>query len=358
MEELIESQKSSLGISDFLKAAKAYTQNVFPDLDLNNFFSSTISGKIDSNIFLSAINKILGNEIKTAINLMISVLIVIVIHSIFKSIIEGLENNSSSKIAFFVQYLIIITLVTNTFLSILDITKESINNIVDFMNLLIPLLLTLILTTGAITTTSIVEPLLIFIVSFIGNFIKNVIIPILLVSITLCIISNISNKIQIDRLSKFLKSSIVWILGIILTIFSCMLSIEGTLGSSVDGMTGKTAKAAVSNFIPIVGKVLGDTVDSVIGCSNILKNSVGIIGIVIILGIVITPLIKLTIVFISFHLTSAICEIVGDEKIVKLISQIADSYKILIAILLSVSVMFIVGITLVIKITNSTLMYR
>ena len=177
-----------------------------------------------------------------------------------------------------------------------------------------------------------IEPLLIFAVSFIGNFINNVIIPMLLISITLCIISNLSNKIQIDRLSKFFKSSIVWSLGVILTIFSCMLSIEGTLGSSVDGMTGKTAKAVVSNFIPIVGKVLGDTVDSVIGCSNILKNSVGVIGIIIILGIVLLPMIKLIVIFISFHLTSAVCEIVGDEKIVKLISQVSDSYKVLIAI--------------------------
>ena len=82
------------------------------------------------------------------------------------------------------------------------------------------------------------------------------------------------------------------------------------------------------------------------------------IGIIIILGIVLLPMIKLIVIFISFHLTSAVCEIVGDEKIVKLISQVSDSYKVLIAILLSVSVMFIIGITLVIKITNSTLMYR
>ena len=358
MEELIENQKSVLGITDFLDAAKNYTKNVFPDIDLNNLLSSTIKGDVDTNIFMSAINRILGNEIRIAINLMVSVLVVIIIHSIFKSIIEGLENNSSSKIAFFVQYLIIVILVTNTFISILEITREAINTIVEFMNLLIPLLSTLILTTGVITTTTMIEPLLIFAVSFIGNFINNVIIPMLLISITLCIISNLSNKIQIDRLSKFFKSSIVWSLGVILTIFSCMLSIEGTLGSSVDGMTGKTAKAVVSNFIPIVGKVLGDTVDSVIGCSNILKNSVGVIGIIIILGIVLLPMIKLIVIFISFHLTSAVCEIVGDEKIVKLISQVSDSYKVLIAILLSVSVMFIIGITLVIKITNSTLMYR
>lgn len=359
MEDLITSQKATLGIQDFLNSAKNYTLDVFPEINLDNFFNTAIyNGKVDASIMLPGITRIINNEIKFAVSLMINVLVVIIIHSIFKSIIEGLENNSSSKIAYFAQYLIIVTLIINTFLSILKITKAAITDIISFMNLLIPLMTTLILTTGCITTTSIIQPLLIFLVSFMGNFINNVIIPILLISITLCIVSNISNKIQIDRLSKFLKSSIIWILGIILTIFSCLLSIEGTLGSSVDGLTGKTAKAAVSNFIPIVGKVLGDTVDSVIGCSNVLKNSVGIIGILIIAGIVLLPLIKLIVVFVSFYLTSAICEIVGDEKIVKLITQISDSYKILIAILLSVSVMFIIGITLVMKITNTALMYR
>ena len=66
----------------------------------------------------------------------------------------------------------------------------------------------------------------------------------LLISITFGIVSNISDTIQISKLSKFMQSSIVWILGIILTIFVCTLSIEGTLSSSVDGMTAKTAKAA------------------------------------------------------------------------------------------------------------------
>lgn len=289
---------------------------------------------------------------------MITVLIVIIIHSIFKAIVENLGNNATAKIIYFIQYLIIVTLITDSFASVVDITRDSIDEIISFMNLLIPLLSTLMLTTGCITTTGIIQPAILFMISFIGNFISNFIIPMLLISITLGIVSNISDKIQISRLSKFLKSSIVWILGIVLTVFVCSLSIEGTLSSSVDGMTAKTAKAAVSNFIPVVGKILGDSVDSIIGCANILKNAVGVIGVIIVFGIVVVPILKLGILWISFYVLSGVCEIVADEKIVKLIGQISDSYKILLAILFSVSVMFIIGITIVLKITNSALMYR
>ena len=144
----------------------------------------------------------------------------------------------------------------------------------------------------------------------------------------------------------------MWILGIVLTVFVCTLSIEGTLSSSVDGLTSKTAKAAVSTFIPIVGKVMGDTVDTVIGCANLLKNAVGVVGVIILFGIVVIPIIKVTVMWALIRLLAAVCETVADEKIVKLFDSIADSYKLLFGILISVSVMFIVGITIVLRITN------
>ena len=358
MEEFINSQKNILGIADFLQNASQYTQETFPDLDMDNLFNHAISGSIPTNFWTSHFFQFAGQEISLAIKLMVTVLVVIIIHSIFKAIVENLGNHSSSKMIYFIQYLVIVTLVTDSLVSVIALTRNAIQEIVDFMNLLIPLLSTLMLTTGCITSTGIIQPILLFMISFIGNFISHFIIPILLISITLGIISNVSDKIQINRLSQFLKSSIVWILGIVLTIFVCSLSIEGTLSSSVDGMTAKTAKAAVSNFIPVVGKILGDSVDSIIGCGNILKNAVGVIGLVILSGIVILPILKLGVLWISFYVLSGVCEIVAEEKIVKLIAQIADSYKILLAILFSVSLMFMIGITLVLKITNSSLMYR
>lgn len=274
---------------------------------MQNLFSSSISGNLGNVFDLKNILKIFLSEMSTSINLIVSIFIVIIIHSIFKAIVQGLGNSTSSKVVYFVQYLIIVTIIINSFISILEMTQNSISDIINFMNLLIPLLMTLMLTTGTLVTTSVTQPILIFMINFIGNFINLFIIPLVLVAMTISIISNISDKIQINKLSKFLKSSVIWILGIILTVFSCVLSIEGTLSSSVDGLTGKTAKAAVSSFIPIVGKILGDTVDSVIGCGNILKNSVGIIGVIIISCIVLVPMVKILILWFSFKMTAAVC---------------------------------------------------
>ena len=120
----------------------------------------------------------------------------------------------------------------------------------------------------------------------------------------------------------------------------------------------KTAKAAVSSVIPVVGKILGDVVDSVLGCGVILKNAVGIIGVIIIIGICILPIIKIGTLSIIYSLASAIVEPIADGKIVKLLDEMSGVFKILLAILCTLSVLLIIGVTLVIKISNSGMMYR
>ncbi len=357
-EEILSSQQDSLNISSFIKEAQKYTTDTFEDLDLGNLFSSAITGNVDNEMLLKAFSKIIGKEVVSCINVLGSIIIIIVIHSILKSISEGLENKSISQITYYVQYILIVTLIMKNFADILTMVRTSIDSLVGFMNSLVPLLITLMLTTGNIASAGITEPIILFIITFIGNFITTVLIPFILIANVLGIVSKVSPRVQVDKLSKFFNSSVVWILGIVLTIFVGVLSVEGSLSSTVDGITAKTAKAAVTNFIPVVGKILGDAVDTVIGCSNVLKNAVGIVGVIVIVCICIGPIIKLAVLMALYYLAGAICQPIADEKIVKLLDQMGDTFKMLLAIMCSVSVMLIVGTTLVIKITNSGLMYR
>ena len=165
-------------------------------------------------------------------------------------------------------------------------------------------------------------------------------------------------KVQIAKITKFFKSSITWFLGIILTIFVGVLSLEGSLSSSIDGITAKTAKAAVSSIIPVVGKILGDAVDSVLGCGVILKNALGVVGVIVIIGICIMPVIKLGVLTIIYNLAAGIIEPVSDEKIVKLLEEMGGTFKLLLAIICTLSAMLIIGVTLVVKISNSGMMYK
>lgn len=357
-DEVINSQMDSFNISNFIDEANKYSNDILKDIDIQELLNNAIKGELDTNQLLKNIFPLLGTEIKEALKVMGSILIIVLIHSVLKSISDNLNNKSVAQITYYVQYILIATVIMTNFSSIITLTKEAVGNMISFIQLLFPLLMTLMLASGSVVSVNLVHPIILFIINLISNIFQSIIIPIILVGTALAIVSKISDRIQIDKLSKFLKSSSVWAIGILLTIFVGVLSIEGTLGSSVDGITAKTAKAAVSSFIPVVGKVLGDAVDTVIGCSAILKNAIGIVGVIVVIAICITPILKLAIITIIYHLTAALCEPIADSKIVSLITQMADTFKILLAILCSISVMLIIGITLVINISNTGLMYR
>lgn len=357
-EEIIDSQMDAFNISNFIDEANKYSNEVLKDINIKNLLNNAIKGELNANELLKKCFPLLGIEIKEALKVMGNVLIIVLIHSILKSVSDNLNNKSVAQITYYVQYILIATVIMSNFSSIITLTKEAVANMISFIQLLFPLLMTLMLASGSVVSVNLVQPIILFIINLISNIFQTIIIPIILVSTALSIISRISDRIQINKLSKFLKSSSIWIIGILLTIFVGVLSIEGTLGSSVDGITAKTAKAAISSFIPVVGKVLGDAVDTVIGCSAILKNAIGIIGVIVVISICIVPILKLAVITIIYHLTSALCEPIADSKIVGLIAQMADTFKILLAILCSISVMLIIGITLVINISNTGLMYR
>ncbi len=249
---ILEEQQSTFGIRDFLKEAENYSPDFVKDLDISNIFNSALTGKIDNSNILKKILNLAGVQVIDTLKILINILLIVLIHSILKSITDGLENGEVSKIVYYVQYVLIVTIIMANFTDILKSVEETIENLVGFSGSLVPLLVTLMTYTGSITTTAVIEPILLFMIEFITNMIKTLVIPIISIITVLIIISKITDKVQISKLGNFLKSSVVWALGIILTIFVGVASLEGSLTSSVDGVTAKTAKAAVSSLIPIV----------------------------------------------------------------------------------------------------------
>lgn len=251
---ILEEQQENFGIRDFLKESENYAPDFLKDLDITNIFNNAIKGKIDNKNILKKILNLAGSQIKSTLIILINILVIVLIHSVLKSITDSLENSDISKIIYYVQYIMIITIIMANFSDIIKSVSETIENLVGFSQNLIPLLITLLTYTGNITTTAIIEPILLFLIEFIANIIKTLIIPIVSIITVLIITSKITDRIQISKLAGFMKSSIIWFLGVILTLFVGVVSLEGSLSASIDGVTSKTAKAAVSSLIPVVRK--------------------------------------------------------------------------------------------------------
>ena len=232
--ETIQSQQEEFGISDFIKGAQEYSGEFFEGIDINDILQNAIKGEVDNSTIFNRILNLLGKEFIESLKGIGSILVIILVHSLLKSISESLENDNIAKLIYYVQYILIVTIVLTNFSDIIKMVQETCTNLVGFMNMLVPLLISLMLYTGSITTSSIIEPIILFMINFIGNLIQTIIIPLVLIFASLIILSKLTDKIQIDKLSKFLKSGITWVLSITLTIFVGVISLEGTLSSSVD----------------------------------------------------------------------------------------------------------------------------
>lgn len=357
-EQIINDELDTLNISSFVTEGEKYTKEVFPEINVKELINKSITGEVDNSTLYKGVFKILGKELVKNITVIGSILGIIIIHSILKSIGENLGNESVSKIAYFVEYILIITIILGNFSNIIIEVQNTISNLIGFVNTLVPILIALIMATGQISSATILQPLLIFAIVFIGNIINILVLPIITVSMVLSISSNLSDKIQIGNLAKFFKSSVTWFLTLVITIFVGALSLEGTLTSSVDGITIKGIKTATSTFVPVVGKALGDSVDTVLGATSVIKNSIGFVGIIIIIGICILPIIRLSILSAMYSLLGAVSEPLADKKIVNVINQISGVFKILLGVMFFVAVLLIIGIALTLKISNASLMYR
>lgn len=128
--EAIDKQKESLGISSFINESKKYTQNIYSDLNMNEIFKSAVSGKIDNSTIIKKITNLFGKEVKEAIKILGSIIGIIVIHSILKSINDGLENKGIIQITYYVQYILIVTLIMSNFTNIINTVKDAIQDLV------------------------------------------------------------------------------------------------------------------------------------------------------------------------------------------------------------------------------------
>lgn len=233
-EETMQEQQKDFGIEDFLKNSEEYTGEFFQDIDIKDILNDAIQGEVDNSTFANRMLNLLGSEVVTSFKAIGSILVIIVIHSILKAISESLENDGISKMIYYVQYILIITIILANFSDIIKMVQDTTTNLVAFMNMLVPLLITMMMSTGSIVTSGVIEPIILFTINFIGNMIQDILIPFLMIFTALVILSKLSEQIKIDKLSKFFQSGMVWFLGIVLTVFVGVVSLEGTMASSVD----------------------------------------------------------------------------------------------------------------------------
>lgn len=310
-----------------------------------------------SDIFFGLIRYILHELIVNG-KLLGTIIILTIFAMILENIQSSFENSTISKIAFSITFLVLMILAINSFYVAINFAKGAIQSMMDFMLALVPLLLTLLASMGNITSVALFHPLIIFMVNISGTMIYYVIFPLIFFSTVLNLVSMLSDRYKLTRLATLLKQTGVWVLGAFLTIFLGILSVQGATTSISDGLTVRTAKYVTGNFVPVVGKMFSDAADTVVGASLLLKNGIGIVGVVILLFIAAFPALKIIAISLIYQVSAAVLQPLGNNPIISTLSMIGNSLLLIFAALATVCLMFFLSVTIIVTAANLSIMIR
>lgn len=331
---LPESQKGSL--YDFIKGDKKFSLNEWGKGVLKFAFQEFVAN-----------GKLLGS------------LIMLTIFSMFlQSLQNAFEKSSISKVAYSIVYMVLVIIALNSFHIAISYTNEAIGSMTSFVLALVPLLLALIAATGGVVSAAFFHPIILFLMNISGMFMQYVILPLLFFAALLSIVSTISEQYKVTQLAGLLRNWSIGLMGLFLTVFLGVISVQGASAAVADGVTIRTAKFITGNFIPVIGKVFTDATDTVVGASALLKNSVGIAGVAILLIIVAFPAIKILMIAFIYKFAAAILQPLGGGPIITCLDIISKSVIYVFAALAIVSLMFFLSITVIVAAGNLTMMMR
>ncbi|WP_144476367.1 stage III sporulation protein AE [Cytobacillus oceanisediminis] len=286
-------------------------------------------------------------------------LILLTIFSMFLQALQNsFEKSTISKVAYSIVFMVLIIIALNSFHVVVDYTNDAIGTMIQFILALIPLLLALMATSGGLISAAFFHPVILFMMNTSGMFIQYVVLPLLFLSTLLSIVSILSEHYKVTQLASMLRNWSVGLLGILLTVFLGVISVQGASSAITDGVTVKTAKFITGNFVPVIGRVFTDATDTVISASMLLKNTVGIAGVAILLIIAAFPAIKILMVAFIYKFAAAILQPLGGGPVITCLDIISKSIIYVFAALGIVSLMFFLTITVIIAAGNLTMMVR
>ncbi|EJV68568.1 stage III sporulation protein AE [Bacillus mycoides] len=359
---VVDQQLDKLGIEDvkqFWDGLVTKYGGYLPESQKGSFMEF-VKGEKEFSIkeWMIGLLKYLFHELVANGKLLGTLIMLTIFSALLQSLQSAFSKSSVSKIADAVVYMVLIIFALNSFYVVMTYARETIQTMVDFILALLPILLALIATGGGVVSVAFFHPIIIFLMNTSGLLMNYIVLPLLLLATILSIVSTMSDQYKVTKLSKLLQNVSVGIIGIFLTVFLGVLSVQGTASAVADGIAVKTAKFVTGNFIPVVGRMFTEAADTVISASGLLKNTVGIIGLVILCLIVAFPAIQIFCIAFIYKFAAAVLQPVGGGAIIQCLDIIGRSIIYVFACLAIVSFMFFLSITIIIAAGNITLMMR
>lgn len=362
-QRIIEEQIDELSLENIEKVVQDLSHQldqITPQVSFRQLLEDFIAGglKFDWSGFLSGLGQTLFREVLVNLKLLGQLLILVVIASLLKIFQEAFSNQGIANLSNAVVYLLLVIIALESFTMVARIGSAAITSMVDFMHALLPTLFTLLISIGAIGSATIFQPLIFLIVSTIATVIKTIVFPLISLAVALSVLSSFTKEFRLSRLGGFIKEVGITVLSISFVIFFGVILIQGVGVSVTDGLSLRTAKYLTGAFVPVVGGMFADALELVVGCSLLIQNGIGLIGMLVIFTSVAFPIVKILAMVFIYKFVSAIIQPIGEQLIVDCLNSLGNTLMLVFISVTTVAIMFFIVITIMVGVANMSVMLR
>lgn len=359
IESIVEEQLASMDMDglDELSDLASGSGSIFGDISPGEIIRSLLSGDPIINIqtvYQAAADQFL-HEISTSVMLGIQLVLICIIIGLLKNMADSFSEDTVASLGAIVCSCCMIVLCLKSFMEIYQLCCNAVETMTVTMQTLLPILVPLLIAMGGFTSGGVLNPLIVTAITIFNSVLQKFIMPAVYISCVFLLINSLSEKDYVKKLALLIRGIAVTGLGLMVTLFSGLTLMQGLVTRSADGMLGKTIKYSADNFVPIVGSFASGSVDLILSCTCIIKNGIGIFGVLIILTLLCIPMLKILAVALVFKVTAVIIEPIGSKNISDCLSDVGNTVITLAVILFLAAMMFIVFLAVIIGIGGGSL---
>lgn len=323
---------------------------IFPEEKLN--FQDTISGLINGDIEFSfeLVKQLLWDqfsyELENSKSGMIHILLLVIIAAIFTNFSGVFQSTQVSEISFSMLYMLLITICLNNFRILVDAASVNLERLTEFMKLLGPVyFLAVAFATGSMTSVGFYQ-LVLLLIFLIEILILNFLLPLTQIYLVMRILGELSPEIHLTKFAELLETIVSWSLKTLLAGVVGLNVIQGLLSPAIDSVK-RSVLTKGSEAIPMIGDVIGGAAEVVLGTAVLIKNGIGVAGMIICLVVCMAPIIQMAVTALMYQLVAALIQPVSDKRMVNCVAGMADGTKMLLRIVFTTGVLFLLTIAVV-----------
>lgn len=221
---------------------------------------------------------------------------------------------------------------------------QTIQTLSDYAKLLLPVLTTAMAAQGGITASAALYTGTAVFDALLSALISSVMIPIVYIYIAISLGKSALGEPMLDKLQKFAKWLITWTLKTVMYVFTGYMTITGVVSGATDQSALKAMKLTISGMVPVVGGIMSDASEAILVSAGVVKNSVGIYGMIAMIAIAIGPFLRIGAQYILLKITASVCGILGGKRITGFMEDLSSAMGCLLAMTGTVCLMLLISV--------------